>query len=118
MVTAARAALTASPPAGSMYFFLPWQADRESGMDSKGFSLGRDKALVSTPWAWALLWIITFLSGVAAVCVWRHIYVCVCVRVCACLPACDRMSEGETETQKRAININVILSHQGSLHIF
>ncbi len=75
---------TASPPAGSMYFFLRWQADRESGMDSKGCSLGRDKALVSTPWAWALLWIITSLSGVAAV------YVCVrvCARVCACVRLC------------------------------
>lgn len=61
-------------------------------MDSKGCSLGRDKALVSTPWAWALLWIITSLSGVAAVCVCEHMCVFVCL--CACLPACDRMSEG------------------------
>lgn len=50
-----------------LVFFIPWQADRESGMDSKVCSLGRDEALVSTPWARALLWIITPLSG-AGVC--------------------------------------------------
>lgn len=45
-------------------------------MESKGCSLGRDEALVSTPWAWALLWIITPLSGVAAVCVHESVSVC------------------------------------------
>lgn len=59
-------------------------------MDSKGCSLGRDEALVSTPWVWAVLWIITSLIGVAAV----------CVCACACSSACDRMSEGETEQRK------------------
>lgn len=38
----------------------------ESGMDSKACSLGRDEALVSTPQAQALLWIITPLSGATA----------------------------------------------------
>lgn len=52
-------------------------------MDSKGCSLGRDRALLSTPWAWALLWIITSLSGVAAVvCVCVGMYVYVCVLAC------------------------------------
>lgn len=73
-------------------------------MDSKGCSPGRDKALVSTPWAWALLWIITSLSGVAAV----GVCVCgagggVCGCVCARLPARDRMSEQEAETQKELL---------------
>lgn len=101
MCTAASVTLTESPPAGSMYFFLPWPTDKESGMDSKGCSLGRDKALVSTPWAWALLWIITPLSGVAAVgvCGCAHVRMCVCAR----LPACDRMSEREAETQKELL---------------
>lgn len=108
---------TASSPAGSVYFFLPGQADRESGMDSKGCSLGRDKALVSTPWARALLWIITPLSGVAAVCV----YLCGCVymNVCACLLACLWQNErGGNWNRERPININIILSHQGSFYIF
>lgn len=39
-------------------------------MDSKVCSLGRDETLVRTPWAPALLWIITPLSGTG---------VCACV---------------------------------------
>lgn len=119
MLAHARATVTANLPAGSMYFFLPWQTDRESGMDSKGCSLGRDKALVSTPWAWALLWIITSLSGVAAVCVCEHmcVFVCLCACLCAYVHACLLVTEwarGGNWNTERAININVILSHQGS----
>lgn len=114
VVAAANALRTAGPPVGSLYVFLPWPPDRKSGMDSKGCSLGRGTALVSVPRAQALLWIITSLSGAASL--RECAYVCVCA--CMFWPACDRMNGGwGTETDK-AININVILSHQGSLHIW
>lgn len=72
-------------------------------MDSKVCSLGSEEALVSAPWAPALLWIITLLSGAASC----HGGMC----MCACLFGCDRMSWGGgiTGTQKKAININVVL---------
>ncbi len=102
-------------PAGSVCFFWHWQADRESGRKSKGCFFGRDEALVSTLWAWAQLWIITPLNGVAAVCV----CVCVSVSVCVCVHACLWQNErGGNWNTERAININVILTHQGSLSIF
>lgn len=80
-------------------------------MDSKGCSLGREQALVSTPWAWALPWMITSLSGVTAA--------VVCVHVHVCMRACLGQDEGGGNWNRgRHININTIVTHQGSLHIF
>lgn len=79
-------------------------------MDSKVCSLGRDEALVSTPWARALPWIITPLSGTGCV------NGCVCM--CARFSGCDRMSEwGVTDTQKKLL-ILMPFFNIGGLSIF
>lgn len=93
-VAAATATLTARPPAGCISS-CPGRLTGSQAWTVKGAPLAETRP-------WLALHGHGHCYGSLLPSVEWLLFVCVCYRVCVCvsdcLPACDRMSEGETET--------------------